>query len=215
MKKVTIFSVTLLISFAGFTQLPPVRFGIFAGPHFTGASYSVEGEKQPTDGKFGFHVGANYKIPFENRLYFTPAISYKLMGYKVVLNRPSFPPDLLAKDNNTTYHEIDIDPLLHYELGKKADHFFVRFGPSFNFILWGSEQFNLENGESVEQDMKFSVTKGYGRYDASVVGQVGFETAKGLSVYAHYVEHLISMNNQDKGPTIRNRLFGITVGKYL
>jgi hypothetical protein len=211
MKKICIFFVALLLSFTGFTQ---VKFGLFAGPHISSASYSVQGVKQPTESKWGFHVGGNYKIPFENQLFFAPAISYKLMGYKVVFNRPSFPPDLLATDNNTTYHEVDIDILLHYEFGKKASHFFFRLGPSVNFILWGKENFNLETGENVERSMKFSVTKGYGRYDASLVGQAGFETVKGISIYAHYAEHLFSMNNEEQGPTIRNRLAGITLGKY-
>jgi hypothetical protein len=212
MKKITIFSVALLSSFLGVTQ--EVKFGIFAGPHVTSATYSVEGVNQPTDAKVGFHIGATYKIEFDNKLFFAPAISYKLMGYKVAFNRPSFPPDLLAKDNNTTFHEVDVDVLLHFECGKKPDHFFFRFGPSFNFILWGNETFNLETGENVEQSMKFSTTKGYGRYDASLVGQFGYETSKGITIYAHYAEHMLSMNNQDKGPTIRNRMGGITVGKY-
>jgi hypothetical protein len=62
--------------------------------------------------------------------------------------------------------------------------------------------------------MKFSTTNGYGRYDASLVGQLGYETSKGITIYAQYFEHLMTMNNEDKGPTIRNRLVGITVGKY-
>jgi hypothetical protein len=59
-----------------------------------------------------------------------------MRGYKVQFNQPSYPPDLLAIDNNTTFHEIDVDPLLQFDLSKKASHPFIKVGPSFNFILW-------------------------------------------------------------------------------
>jgi len=211
MKKISIFSVALFSSFVCFAQ---VQFGIFAGPHVTSAMYSVKNAKQPTDFKPGFHIGAAYKIPFDNNLFFAPAISYEMMGYKVVFNQPSFPPDLLAKDNNTSFHEIDVDPLLQYDLSRKSNHLFVRAGPSFNFILSGKENFNLATGEHVSQKMKFSVTNGYGPFLASVVGQLGFETSGGLTISAEYIQGLISMNNEDEGPSIRNRLVGITVGKF-
>jgi len=210
MKKICIFSVALFSSFVCFAQ---VEFGIFAGPHASSATYSVN-VKQSTDYKFGFHVGAEYKIPFDNNLFFTPAISYRLMGYKVVFNQPSFPPDLLAKDNNTSFHEIDIDPLLQYEFSKKPSHFFFRAGPSFNFILSGKEEFNLATGEHIDRKMKFSVTNSYGRFLVSVLGELGFETSSGYTISAQFIQGLISMNNEDEGPFIRNRSFGVTVGKF-
>ncbi|HEV8283425.1 MAG TPA: porin family protein [Chitinophagaceae bacterium] len=212
MKKIAVFSVTLLSCIIAAAQ---VELGIFAGPHTSSTHYSIEGVKQSTDFKWGFHIGADCKIPFENKLFFVPAISYKLMGYKVKFDQPSFPPDLLAKDNNTSFHEMDIDLLLQYDFGKAANHLFLRLGPSFDFILFGKEEFNLETGEHVSQDMKFSVTRYYGRYIASVVGQFGFETSKGFNIYVHCVQQLISMNNEDKGPSIRNRVVGITFGKFL
>jgi hypothetical protein len=211
MKKIIVFSVALFSLSICYAQ---VELGIFAGPHASSAIYSIKNVKQSTDFKYGFHIGAACKIPFETNLSFLPAISYKMMGYKVEFNRPSFPPDLLAKDNNTRFHEVDIDLLLQYDFGKKASHFFLRAGPSFDFILFGKENFNLLTGEHVDQNMKFSVTGYYGRYIASVAGQFGFETADGYTISAHYLQHLISMNNQDEGPSIRNRMIGITFGKF-
>jgi hypothetical protein len=211
MKKITIFSVAL---FCCIVTLAQPEFGIFAGPHASSAIYAIQNAKQSTDSKFGFHAGVDCKIPFENKLTFVPALSYKMMGYKVVFDRPSFPPDMLAKDNDTRFHEVDIDLLLQYDLSKSASHFFLRAGPSFNFILFGKEHYNLLTGEDVDRNMKFSVLNSYGRYGAAVVAQVGYETASGFVIYGHYVQHLISMSNEENGPSIRNRMVGITFGRF-
>jgi hypothetical protein len=211
MKKIIIFFVVLFFSLSGFAQ---VELGIFAGPHASSARYTVKNVKQSTDFKYGFHIGAECKIPFENQLDFVPAISYKMMGYKVVFNRPSFPPDLLAKDNNTRFHQVDVDLLLQYDFSKKPNHFILRAGPSFNFILSGKEDFNLATGEQVSRSMKLSTIKGYGRYEASVTAQFGFETHNGFTIYGRYLHGLISINNEEDGPSIRNRLIGITIGKF-
>src|ERR1700741_1317984 len=125
MKEIKILSVALLCCII--TSAQP-QLGIFAGLHASSAIYAIQNVKQSTDFKYGVHLGVDYKIPFENRLTFVPALSYKMMGYKVRFDRPSFPPDLLAKDNDTRFHEVDIDLLLQYDLGKKADHFFLRAG---------------------------------------------------------------------------------------
>jgi hypothetical protein len=212
MKKIIIFAVALISSSVSFCQ---TELGIFVGPHASSATYSIKAEKQSTDLKYGFHIGVQCKIPFENRLDFVPAISYNMMGYKVAFTQPSFPPDLLAKDNNTRFHQVDIDVLLQYNLSKKANHLFIKAGPSFNFILFGKENFNLETGEYVNRKMKFSTTNSYGRYGVSAVIQFGFETSGGFTVSSYYAHGLFDMNNEDKGPSIRNYLFGVTLGKFL
>jgi hypothetical protein len=212
MKKIVIILAAILCSAAGFSQ--GVQFGIFGGAHMSSTSYSVKSVEQPTDSKTGFHIGAGYKIPFEGILFFSPSISYAMRGYKVQFNEPSFPPDLLAIDNNTTFHEIDVNPLLQFDLSKKPNHLFIKAGPSFNFILWGNEKYNLATGESVDHAMKFSTTNGYGRYNASLTSQFGYETAKGFMIYAYYLRGMISMNNEEQGPSIYNSMYGLTIGTF-
>jgi hypothetical protein len=210
MKGIFIFPVTL---FFALTSNAQVQFEIFAGPHASSATYEVKNRNQSTDYKFGFGIGGGVKIPFENKLSFTPDLSYKLMGYKVVFNTPSFPPDLLAKDNNTSFHDIDVELLLQLDLGKNPNHFFLKLGPAFSFILSGKENFNLQTGQQVDRSMEFSVINGYGRYNVAAVVQFGYETSGGFIVYANYVQHLMSMDNEDNGPSIRNHLAGLTFGK--
>jgi len=211
MKKSIIFFAAVFCCVTGFSQ---VQFGIFAGAHIASTHYSIKSVEQPTDSKAGFHFGARYKIPFEGILFFSPSISYAMRGYKVQFNQPSFPPDLLAIDNDVTFHEINVDPLLQFDLTKKPSHPFIRVGPSFNFILWGNEKYNLATGEYVDHAMNLSTTNGYGRYNASLVAHLGFETSKGVTIYAYYLRGLISMNNEEQGPSIYNSMYGLTVGKF-
>jgi len=212
MKRIIIFSATLFCVIAAKAQ---VEFGIFGGANASTASYSIKGHEQITKYKYGFHLGVGYKIPFDNHLFFSPAIILRTLGYKVAFNQPSFPPDLLASDNNTTFKEADVDILLQYDLSKKSHTFFFKAGPSFNFILFGKEKYNLVTGEYVNRSMKFSVINGYSRYNVSAVVQFGFQTATGFVVYANYMHELLSMDNEEQGPTIQNSLMSITVGKIL
>jgi hypothetical protein len=192
-----------------------VVFGFLAGPQATTAKYTVKNVKQPTEFKFGFHAGMNSKIFFENNLFFSPAMSYSLAGYKVTFNRGSFPPDLLAKSNNVTLHQLDVDFLLQYDIGKKPGHFFIKAGPSLSYIFTGTEQFDLITGEQVKRNMKFGITSDYGPYLGSMVIDLGYETAKGFFIYAHYVHGLTNMSNVDGGPQIINRNIGLTLGSFL
>jgi Outer membrane protein beta-barrel domain len=191
-----------------------IQTSIFAGPQMSSSKYTINGKKQSTSYKYGFHAGAGLKIPFENRLYFSPAAFYSLKGYEVKLNQPSFPPDLLAIDNNTTIHTFETAFLLEYELGKQPDHFFLKVGPSLDFQLFGKEKFNRSDNKYISQDMKFSFGD-YGRVAANAILQLGYQTKSGLLLSAQYSHGMGSINNADNGPRIKHRVFGISIGKFL
>jgi hypothetical protein len=212
MKTFCFFSLVILLAFRSQSQ---IVFGFSAGPQTTSARYTIQNVKQSTDSKYGFHAGVNSKIFFDNQLFFSPAISYSLTGFKVSFDRPSYPPDLLAKDNNTTLHQVDVDLLLQYDFSKKPSHFFVKAGPSLGYIFMGREHFSLLTGEKVDRSMKFGITSMYGSYLGSLVGDCGYETKKGFFIYAHYIHGLTNMSNADGGPQIINRNIGLTLGFYL
>ena len=196
---------------ASFSQ---VSFGVFGGPQMTTAKYKVEEEKQPTEFKPGFQLGATLKVPFDNQLYFGPAVYYSMKGYKVTLNNPSFPPTEVATNNETTIHTIEIAPLLHLDFSKQPSHFFIKFGPAIDFAFSGTEKFDTIGGTaSVERDMKFSFTE-YGRITAQAILHLGFESNKGYFVFAHYAEGLGGLNNADGGPTIKHRIIGVSFGWF-
>jgi hypothetical protein len=191
-----------------------VTYGIFAGPQITGVRYVIEGKKQESSLKVGGTLGFQLKVPFENRLSFAPSIAYNLRGYKVdKFTAISFPPDSSATNVDTRFHTIEVAFLLQHDFRIEPGHYFIRFGPTLDFALFGNEKFNTANNDKVDRNMKFSFSD-YGRYLAAAILQFGYEAKNGLFVYGHYNYGLTTMNNWDYGPEIGNRAFGLTVGKY-
>ncbi|HWJ25841.1 MAG TPA: porin family protein [Flavisolibacter sp.] len=209
----------LCISLGSFSLKAQItKLAFFGGPQMTSAHYTVEGIEQPTRFKPGLMAGAAVKVPFDNNIYFFPAIYYSLKGYKVTLNNPSYPPTELATNNNTTIHTIEIAPLFNIDLSKKPSHFFVRFGPAVDFALYASEQFDTVNVLSnkvgnVNRPMKFDFTA-YGRITASANLHFGFETQSGFMIFAHYAYGIGSLNDADGGPHILHRVLGLSAGWF-
>jgi len=190
------------------------EFNIFAGAQATTASYRISNVKQETKMKPGFQAGIGMKVPFENQLYFAPAVFYSMKGYKVTYNLFNPLPDVNAKDNNTTIHTFEMAALLQFNFNTSPNHFFIKAGPGLDFQLMGNEKFNLSTGGSVDRKMKFSYGD-YGHYSGNLHAQFGYETNSGLIIFAHYTHGLASLNNSDGGPHITHRIFGLSFGKYL
>lgn len=204
---------TIILLFTLSVNSQVVEYGVFAGPQLTGVRYIINDKKQESSLKIGVNAGLQMKVPFEGRLSFAPSIMYNLRGYKVKFDSPVFPPDSSAVDNNTSFHTIELAFLLQHDFNLEPGHFFIRFGPSLDFALFGNEKFNTNMNTSVDRPMKFGFAE-YGHYLVSAILQFGYEAKNGWFGYAHYNYSLTSMNNFDNGPRIGNRAFGITIGKY-
>lgn len=206
-----LFSVlTLLLAASVHSQ---VQLGVFAGPQVTNVRYIIKDKKQESSIKAGINAGIQFKIPFENRLSFSPSIMYNLRGYKVTFSSPSYPPDSMAVNNNTSFHTIELGFLLQHDFKVEPGHVFLRFGPSLDFALFGNEKFDTKSGITVNKKMKFGFAD-YGHYLASAIIQTGFEAANGTYIYGYYNYSLTTMNNADNGPVISNRAAGVSVGIY-
>ena len=184
---------------------------IFAGPQITSARYTIRDAKQDTEAKQGFMAGAALKSFIEGPAYFAPMLYFTKKGYKVSFDRPAFPPDSGALNNNTSVYTLELAPLVQFDLSKKTNHFFIRFGPSFGFNLWGSEQFDSIGNKPIEQDMIFSFAN-YSHATISMNGHIGYQHNSGFSIFAQYAYGLTSLNNADLGPTILHRAAGISIG---
>jgi hypothetical protein len=211
-KIIIIFSIAV-ISWCNCSAQARVCF--FAGPQTSIAKYSILNVKQPTEFKYGLHAGIAMKVNFDDHLFFFPAISYSNTGYKVKFNRSASPPDSSAKDNNTNFHQVDVDLHLQFDAGNHPSHFFLRAGPSFNFIISGKEKFHLTTGEFVNRKMKLGLYSPYGRILVSFVTSLGYETSSGFYFNLQYAHGLSSLNNADNGPQILQRVIGCNVGIYL
>jgi hypothetical protein len=207
------FTATLLLFSAIVCLAQPAELGFFAGPQMSTARYAVGGDKQSVSSKYGFQAGSTVKIPFDNKLYFAPALFYSLKGYKVKLDKPSILPDSLAIDNNTTIHTFEIAALLQYDFTTKANHMYMKLGPSIDVQLFGNEKFNRKNNKVVDREMTFSFTK-YGRFGANMLVLLGYEMSNGIFVAAQYNHGMGSVSNADFGPRIHHRVFGVSIGKY-
>jgi hypothetical protein len=192
-----------------------VEYGLFAGPQLTDVRYTINDKRQKSSLKIGVNAGLQMKVPFEHRLSFAPSIMYNLRGYKIdKFVGAAFPPDSLAVNVDTRFHTIELAFLLQHDFNLEPGHFFIRFGPSLDFALFGNEKFTRLDNTKVDRSMKFSFAD-YGHYLASAILQFGYEAKSGLFVYAHYNYSLTTMNNWDYGPGIGNRAAGFTIGKYL
>lgn len=188
-------------------------YGFFAGPQATSAKYFVKENQQEAGFKWGAQAGVMVKIPFENQLYFTPAIYYSAKGFEVALKDSSFPPGVDAISNDVRMHSIDIAPLFQIDFSREPGHLFVRFGPSIEAIFKGNEEVGLKNNTVLKRPMKFSFGD-YGRVTASGNLHFGYESSNGFMVFAQYAHGIGNLNNADRGPRITNRVIGLSVGKY-
>lgn len=204
-------AIILLISFSVKSQF---QYGVFAGPQVTDVRYTINDKRQKSSMKIGVNLGFQMKVPFDNRLSFAPSVMYNMRGYKIDdFTGIAFPPDSLAANVDTRFHTIEFAFLLQHDFSLENGHFFIRFGPSLDFALFGNEKYTTINNTPVDRKMKFSFSD-YGRYLASAIFQLGYETENGLFFYGHYNYGLTTMNNQDYGPGIGNRAAGFTIGKY-
>jgi len=210
--------IILGLALLSFKVQAQVQFAYFAGVQATSALYKVNEVKQPTQFKPGFMAGMAVKAEFDNQLYFFPAVFYNLKGYKVTLNNPAFPPTEYAINNDVTVHTIEFAPSLHYDFNMRPAHFFVRFGPSFDVAIAGREKFDTSGTSGkigrVERPMNFAFTE-YGRVTTQANLHFGYETGKGLMVYAYYQHGFGSLNNHDGGPKIFHRIVGVSFGWLL
>lgn len=213
MKRTIVFLLAFILVVTSI-QAQQSQFGFFAGAQASSALYKIAGDKQSVKSKYGFQVGANWKIPFEEHLYFAPAAFYSLKGYEVDLSKPSFPPDPHAVSNDVRLHTLELAFLLQFDFSNQPGHLFLKAGPSLDFQLSGTENYRKDNGDQVNQKMRFGFGD-YGRYAASALVQFGYEAPRGLFLFAQYSHGIGSFNNADDGPKIFHRVYGLSIGHYL
>lgn len=195
-----------------FTTNLSAQLTIYGGPQVTSAQYSIRDFSQETEHKLGFMGGVGLKSLIEGPAYFSPMLFFSRKGYKVSFDRPGFPPDSAAANNNTTINTIELAPLVQFDFSKSASYAFFRFGPSFDFNLSGTETFDsLANNNSRTQKMLFD----FGRYShatISVNGHLGYQHKSGFTLFAFANIGLSSLNNADRGPKIFHRVGGVALG---
>lgn len=201
----------LIAAFLFFTASAYSQLTVFAGPQLRWAKYAIRGADQKTESKMGFMAGVGLKTQVEGPVYFAPQLYYSQKGYKVTFDRPAFPPDSAAKNNDVTVHAIELAPLIQVNFSHGASYGFFRVGPAFDVAVSGTEAFDSTGNKRISRNMKFD----FGNYSIVTINgnvQLGYQHQSGLVVVAQYSHGMTSLNNADYGPTIFHRLLGISVG---
>jgi len=192
-----------------------IEIGVFGGPQITSVNFSIQNVKQKSSSKIGFQLGIGFKIPIEEKLYFSPAIFYSMKGYKVTFTSTALIPDATATDNNTTVHTVETAAMLQYDFSNDPKHFFIKAGPLLDFQLFGNEKFNRNPPDGpVSRNMKFGYGD-YGYFSANMLLQIGYEMKNRVFVFAQYTHGLANLSNVDGGPRIQHRVYGISIGKFI
>ena len=184
---------------------------VFGGPQITSAKYLIRNVEQQTSSKQGFLAGVGLKSLIEGPAYFTPMLFFSQKGYKVSFDRPAYPPDSAAKNNNTTIRAIELAPLVQFNLSKKANYVYLRVGPSADFNISGRESFDSTGNKRITRNMPFDFG-GYSYVTLSANVHLGFQHQSGFTAFAFYQYGLSSLNNADYGPEIYHRVGGIALG---
>src|SRR5829696_1370800 len=173
-----IFSFLLLLCLFSFSKTK-AQLTVFGGPQITSAKYSIRDADQKTESKTGFMAGVGLKSWIEGPVYFSPMLYFSRKGYKVTFDRPAFPPDSGAVNNNTSINTIELAPIIQINFSKKASYAFLRLGPSFDFNISGHEEFDSTTNKHISRDMAFS----FGDYSHATVilnAHLGFQHVSGF-----------------------------------
>jgi hypothetical protein len=204
MKKHYIF--LLLLCFATWQVNAQVRLGYKAGVNYSSAKATTYyGENVPVSGGTGFHVGAQLRVPFEENITFLPQMQYAYKNFTLEYNSGD------TSSVHMKYHYLEIPLLLEYNSHVDGRGFFVQFGPSFSVALAGSEEITEKANSVTSQPIKFGFNA-YGRFEANLVANLGYQFSPTMQCTIGYAHGLGSIVDDDFGPSIKPRM--ITASLY-
>ena len=199
-------TICLFLSAASTAQtLGKIEYGIKAGYNHVFSKFSAA----KTTGFSGGYAGVQMKIPFDNRLFFTPQVDLNYRGMKT----NALPAGTYSKISEV---QLRLMPLLQIDFkhpDKKENSLFVMLGPSLGFGLAGNQ--TKQDGAGVPQEGKLKYGfQHYGQYDASWHTGLGFETTSGLRLLVDYTFVFGNMINTDDAPGLRYHTVSAGIGYW-
>lgn len=206
MKKYYVF---LLVTFLSGSLSAQVKTGFNAGLNYSdAAAKSFEGDKLPVTGGAGFHAGIQFRIPFDQDIYFITRAQYALKRFTVDYNNT----DTASIAMN--YHYLEIPLLLEFNRNVQGRGFFAQFGPSFSIAMAGNQDIRDESGKNSNEPIKFAFSA-YGRFEANLVGNIGYQFSPRMQATVGYAHGLGNIVDDDFGPSIKPRMFTASVHYWL
>lgn len=206
----TIFFCTVILSTTSKAQdLTNILFGIKAGYNLNFSNF-ITTKKVPSNIAHGGYAGVMMKIPFDNRLSFTPHVDFNYRG----TSTDSIQPDQFSSIKE---FQMRIMPLLQIDFkhpDEKANTLFVHFGPAVEFGITGKQVKQDASNNKQSRSLHYGYQR-YGRYDASLHAGIGYETTAGFRLLLDYGHGLGNMINTEFGGTIKYRTVSLGVGYWL
>lgn len=218
MKKQILLLVAIAITTISFAQ-KKTSAGIKAGISHSGLRGNAMNNLQElidfadgyisTSNRTGFFAGANIAVPLTNNISIEPGLYYSQKGYalkgEMNIKGLEFLGANAKASLNTQY--IDLPVLVKASLGG----FQLFGGPQLSYLAKadlrttaGALGFNL-------YDNKFDATDELNKWDAGLVGGLGYQLSNGMNISASY-EHGLSKVDANKRFESYNRSFKIGVG---
>lgn len=200
-----LFATTLFVTSVSAQDLGKIYYGVKGGYNFILSSYSV-GKTKPMHGGY---IGVMMKIPFDNRLHFSPQIDLSYRGMQT---------DSLTKNqlSKVTELQLRVFPLMQFDFKRpeeNANTMFVQFGPSIGFGMIGNQTKQDNTGRPVDTKLKYGFEY-YGQFDASWHAGLGYETTSGLRLLLDYAYGLSNMINTDEGPRLKYHTISAGIGYW-
>ena len=206
MKKYAIWMLVILLTGSAKAQ---VTTGFKVGANYSYAAVkSPEGETIDVTGGTGFHAGMQLRIPFDVDLYFTPQFQYAYKTFTVNYNYAD------TSSIAMKYHYLEIPLLLEYHPNIDDRGFFAQFGPSFSIAAAGTQVINSDMHSSSSEPIKFAFAA-YGRFEANLVANLGYQFSPRLQATIGYAYGLGSIVDNDFGPSIKPRMATVSLHYWL
>ncbi len=198
-------SCTLFTSASKAQGLGKIYYGIKGNYSYVLAPYTLT----KTEGTHGGDLGVMMKIPFDNRLFFTPQVDFNYRGMKA----KTLVPNEFSKISELQFRVMPLVQIEFKHPDKKENTVFLSTGPSLGFGLLGQQTKQNQNGDPADRSLHYGFTR-YGRYDAQWHLGLGYETTNGLRLLLNYSHGLGNMINTDGAGNLRYRVISAGIGYW-
>ena len=196
---------TFSVSYSFSQGIGKIYYGVKAGYNLVFSNFSAS----ETKAVHGGYIGAMMKIPFENRVHFSPQIDINYRG----MQTDSLPKNTFSKVKE---FQVRVLPLIQIDFkhpDEKANTAFVQFGPSLGFGITGDQTKQDAAGVPTSGKLKYGF-QAYGQFDANWHLGIGYETTGGLRLLVDYAYGLSNMINTEFGPLLKYQTVSAGVGYW-
>lgn len=196
--------ICILTSAWGFSQRFYSGFGV--GGQMTTAKYKDSfGVSKSTSSKYGFRAYWMGRVNLEGNIFFSPEVGYTLKGFTVKS------PEAGVAEQEIVLHYFEVKLLQEYTFNEK---FFIKVGPSISGAITGNMKSLSTTGLRSNSKLPFNFGA-WGRFEACINICGGIHFGNGWIAELALSDGLSSIYDGDDGPKVKNRLVGLSIGKYL